>query len=130
MTAYHLEQTSEDFRHQVAIDAYAAQHPGPPARRITLWFALAGLYLALDEGWTGRQVQVAHQRLAEVDKVGPALNRPFPAAAMTVSDVLAAGPGGGRDAAVQNWALAVWRSWQPCHAQIGERLPLLSRLRS
>ena len=78
LTAYDLGRARPDFLHQVAVDAYAAQHPGPPAKRVTLWFALAGLYLALEEGWTGRQVQVAHQRLSHLDKVGPELGRTFP----------------------------------------------------
>jgi len=36
LAAYNLEQAREDFRQQVAVDAYAAQHPGPPAKRVTL----------------------------------------------------------------------------------------------
>lgn len=128
LSAYGLEQASEDFRHQVAIDAYAAQHPGPPARRITLWFALAGLHLALDKGWTGRQVQVAHQRLSHLDKVGPDLDRPSYPAAMTVGDVMAECPGYDRDTAVLAWARAVWRAWGPDQARVAARLPPLNRL--
>ena len=129
LTAYNLQQSSDDFGHQVAVDSYAAQHPGPPAKRVTLWFALAGLYLALEEGWTGRQVQVAHQRLARLDKVGPDLDHPVVPRGMTVGDVMAANAGDDRNTALINWARVVWKAWSPCHSVIAASLPQLSRLR-
>lgn len=129
LTAYDLEQEGEDFRHQVAVDAYAAQHPGHPAKPITLWFALAGLYQALDEGWSGRQVQVAHQRLSRLDKVGPELPEPSRAARTTAADVMAAPGGGPRDAAMTAWAEDVWQSWASRHSQVADALPPLDRLR-
>jgi hypothetical protein len=64
LTAYDLERARVDFLHQEAVDAYAAQHPGRPAKPIGLCFALLGLYLFVEEGRTGRQVQQAHMRLA------------------------------------------------------------------
>ena len=73
LRAYDIERARVDFRHQVAVDANAAQHPGPPARPITLWFALVGLHLAVDHGTTGRQVQQAHMRLARRRRDWPAL---------------------------------------------------------
>ncbi len=103
LTAYNLQQASADFRHQLAVDTYAAQHPAPPAKRVTLWFALAGLHLALDEGWTGRQVQVAHQHLSHLDKVGPDLDHLVLQSGMTVRDVMAARPGDERDTALMDW---------------------------
>ena len=129
LTAYNLQHASYDFRHQVAVDSYAAQHPGPPAKRVTLWFALAGLHLALDEGWTGRQVQVAHQQLSRLDKAGPDLDRLVGQSAMTVGDVMAARSGEERNTALMDWARVVWRAWSPCHAVIAASLPPLSRLR-
>lgn len=129
LTAYNLQQASDDFRHQVAVDTYAAQHPGLPAKRVTLWFALGGLHLALEEGWTGRQVQVAHQRLSRLDKAGPDLDHLAVQSDMTVGDVMAARPGDERDTALMEWARAVWRAWSPSHAAIARGLPSLSRLR-
>ncbi len=124
-----MGRAGPDFIHQVALDAYAAQHPGPPAKPVTLWLALVGLHLALEQGWTGRQVQAAHHRLSLLDKAGPALTGPSRAAETTVADVMARPGGAGRDAALTAWAGDVWRSWEPSHAQLAEALPPLDRLR-
>jgi hypothetical protein len=51
--------------HQLTVDAYGAQHAGEPTPRISTAFALIGLHLALDEGWTGTAVRAAHQYLAQ-----------------------------------------------------------------
>jgi hypothetical protein len=39
LSAYNLLRARFDFLHQEAVDAYAAQHPGPPAKPIRIWFA-------------------------------------------------------------------------------------------
>jgi hypothetical protein len=57
LSAYNIARAHRDFVHQEAVDAYAAQHPGPPAKPISAWFALVGLHLAVDQGRTGREVQ-------------------------------------------------------------------------
>lgn len=57
-----------NFVHQHAVDACAASHAGGSSRPITVWFALAGLCLALERGLTGREVQFAHLRMARGDK--------------------------------------------------------------
>ncbi|HEX8509367.1 MAG TPA: DUF5946 family protein [Propionibacteriaceae bacterium] len=126
---YVLSSSAEPKLASVAVDTYAAQYPGPPAKRVTLWFALAGLHLALEEGWTGRQVQVAHQRLSRLDKVGPGLGHLVVQSGMTVGDVMAACPGDERDTALTSWARAVWHAWSPSHGVIAAGLPPLSRLR-
>lgn len=51
--------------HQVTVDAYCAQHTGPNTRPIATAFALNGLYLVLERGFTGLQVREAHGYLAE-----------------------------------------------------------------
>lgn len=69
------------FHHQLCVDAYGAQHSGGSVRPITAVFALVGLYLAVERGFTGRQVQIAHMKL--VKKAGkrtdwPRLEPPEP----------------------------------------------------
>lgn len=129
LTAYDLDRARPDFLHQVAVDAYAAQHPGPPAKRVTLWFALVGLHLTLEQGWSGREVQVAHQRLARLDKVGPELRKPCRPAGTTVADVMVVPDGEGRDAAITDWAGAVWQTWASSHPQVADALASLDRVR-
>jgi hypothetical protein len=120
LTSYNVERSLADFRHQEAVDAYAAQHPGPPARPITLWFALVGLHLAVDLGCNGRQVQRAHLRLARHRRPWPALPPPARRPTTTVADVLAHLYGPSRDAAILDWASDVWACWPEQHAVVAE----------
>jgi hypothetical protein len=48
------------FIHQFLVDAYAAQTADEQTKPIELVFALAGLYLHIEKGFTGREVQRAH----------------------------------------------------------------------
>lgn len=120
LAAYTLSQSYDEFIHQLAVDAYAAQHAGPSARPITIAFALAGLYLAVERGYTGREVQRAHQRLARGSKNWPSFGAPRVYASVTVADVLAADPGDARDAAIRQWAAAVWLTWHEARPDVLE----------
>jgi Family of unknown function (DUF5946) len=57
LAAYHLQLGDATFLHQHAVDSYGAQHAGAPSRNITTAYALVGLYLAIEHGYTGLQVQ-------------------------------------------------------------------------
>ena len=69
LDAYHelsaYTQTHGDltFIHQHVVDAWAAQHAVEAGKSIGLTFALAGLYLHLERGFSGRQVQRAHMEM-------------------------------------------------------------------
>jgi hypothetical protein len=99
------------FIHQHVVDTYAAQHSGGPTRAITVAFGLIGLYLALEKGFTGKQVQLAHMRIARTRKVWPHLDPPSQPAVLTVMDVLQAGTDEEKDALIREWMAAVWESW-------------------
>jgi hypothetical protein len=101
-----------DFLHQHVVDAYAAQHAGPPSKPITVFFALLGLQLACEKGFSGREVQRAHMELAKVKRPWPVFEVPAQPAQMTIADVLAAAD---REQAVMRWAQAVWASWSAQH---------------
>jgi hypothetical protein len=45
------------------VDVYEAQHAGGTTRNITVAFGLIGLYLALEKGYTGKEVQQAHMQI-------------------------------------------------------------------
>jgi hypothetical protein len=111
LTAYNLERARVDFLHQVAVDTYTAQHPGPPAKPIGLWFALVGLHLFVDDGRTGRHVQRAHTRLARHRSEWTFVEPFGPLTGFTVVDVLRASPGDDRDEAITRWAVEVWSRW-------------------
>ena len=60
-----LSHPDPSFIHQHVVDAYAAQYASEKTKPIQLVFALVGLYLYVDKGFTGRQVQKAHMHLAK-----------------------------------------------------------------
>lgn len=118
LAAYNLTGGRRDFIHQEAVDAYAAQHPGPPAKPIATWFGLVGLHLALDLGRTGREVQLAHMRLARHRRRWPEPAAPADLTGMVVADVLRHPAGDSRDEALLRWAGEVWQRWSAVHETI------------
>jgi hypothetical protein len=111
LSCYSVSKEDAEFLHQHAVDAYAAQHAGGKTRNITVCFGLIGLYLALEKGYTGKQVQRAHMQIAKVRKDWPRLEPPSRPASINVMDILQAPDGGERDAMIREWMAAVWESW-------------------
>lgn len=71
LALYTLQLPDPEFIHQHIVDAFAVQHAGPASKPIAIVFALIGLYLYLEKGFNGRQVQQAHMRLARQKNTGP-----------------------------------------------------------
>lgn len=105
------------FVHQVAVDAYQAQHCPRGAQR-TLVFSLAGLYLVMEKGRTGRQVQQVHAELARTRHPLPLVEPVDASGAGTVAEALARIPRDGLLTAVQGWAGQVWNAYATSHAEI------------
>ena len=99
------------FIHQHLVDAYGAQHVKPSKSTIGAAFALAGLYLAVERGFTGRQVQKMHMLMASRSKAWPRFTPPPDVGSMTVADVLAVPAGPGRDQAMMEWCATAWTAW-------------------
>ena len=98
---------------------YAAQHADEETKPIAVVFALVGLYLFLEKGFTGGQVQHTHMRLARRRKQWPRLSLPSgPRGDVTVAAVMAAPPGEARDEMVRAWCASVWQTWQASRPQI------------
>jgi hypothetical protein len=112
LQGYTVAKQDPEFIHQHAVDTYAAQHAGGPTRDITVAFGLIGLYLAVEKGYTGKQVQLAHMRIAKVRNDWPRLEPPDQPAPLTVMDVLQAGTDAQKDAMIRKWMGAVWESWE------------------
>jgi uncharacterized protein DUF5946 len=115
---YTLAHGDPAFIHQLVVDAYAAQNADDSAKPIGVVFALIGLYLHLEKGYTGKQVQRAHMHLARHSKTWPRLPVPTERGAVRINDVLAAEPGPERDAMIERWCASVWQSWKDSHAAI------------
>lgn len=126
LTGSTLTTNGREFWHQAAVDAYGAQHAGRTARPLSTALCLIGLCLIVERGKTGREAQLAHMELAPQKIAWPLLEAPASPADLTVRDVLQVSPGPERDAALQEWAKAVWHSWAHVHdwvrTQCDERL--------
>ncbi|MFC4812055.1 DUF5946 family protein [Paenibacillus sp. GCM10023250] len=120
LSVYTMARGREAFIHQLALDAYGAQHSGAGTRPITTAFSLIGLYLAAERGFTGRQVQLAHMELGRQKIAWPELTPPASAGGITVQDVLHAEEGQARDAAIRDWGRSVWDEWTHAHAWVRE----------
>jgi hypothetical protein len=119
---YTLAHRDPKFIHQHVVDAFAAQRADPDDKPIKVAFALIGLYLHLEQGYSGRQVQLAHMRLAKHRKQWPAFTPPSQRGAVTVADVLVAPPGCERDDAIERWCASVWEAWQGVRDAVCELL--------
>jgi len=113
-------QTRADdrFIHQHLVDAYAAQHAGGHQPSIRVAFALIGLYLQFERGYSGKQVQHMHVLLARRSSSWPRFTRPTHMGALTVLDVARAQPGEERDAALVRWGNSVWDAWRDEQARV------------
>lgn len=122
LSYYTLAQPRSSFIHQVAIDTFTAQTVDATTKPIALAFALVGLYLHLEKGFSGLQVQRVHMLLANRRKQWPTLPLPYDRGAITVSDVLNAPAGPERDAKIEQWSASVWKAWQGSRNTIADLL--------
>ncbi len=112
LQGYTLMLRDEAFIHQHVVDAWMAQHADETTKSIGLTFALIGLYLHVERGFSGRQVQQAHMTLGRHKRSWPRLSLPADRGSITAVDVIAAAPGPARNKAIEAWASSVWRAFQ------------------
>ncbi|MGC4080884.1 MAG: DUF5946 family protein [Vicinamibacterales bacterium] len=112
LATYTIEQarTHGSFIHQHVVDAFAAQHAGPETRPITIAFALIGLYLHVERGYSGKRIQRTHMALGRNRREWPPFTLPVDRGAVSVVDVMAAPAGRERDHAIEAWCQSVWRA--------------------
>jgi Family of unknown function (DUF5946) len=122
LSAYTVMHRDPSFIHQHVVDAFAAQHATPRSNAIGVAFALIGLYLHLERGYTGRAVQRAHMRLARKRRQWPTFYPPAERGALTVVDVMSSPPGPRRDRAIEAWCAAVWEAWHASHGSVAALL--------
>lgn len=118
---YTLSLGDRYFTHQLAVDAYAAQHVGPHTKAITTTFALVGLYLVWERGFTGKQVQRVHMALARKSREWPQFSPPTNRNWLTVQHA-AESPDEGKQEAIHDWSRSVWERWKYEEERIAELL--------
>jgi len=123
LMAWTLNLGDKAFVHQHVVDPWAAQHANEQSKPISVAFALIGLYLHLERGFTGREVQRLHMRLGQPRGRGPCrkewprLPLPLERGKVRVSDVVAL-PERERAAAIDGWCSSVWKAWEESHKQV------------
>lgn len=108
------------FIHQHIVDAFQAQTANEQTKPIGLTFSLLGLYLYLEKGYTGRQVQLAHMALARNKKTWPVFVLPESRGEISVSNVLDKPPGEIRDSWIKKWCASVWVAYQNNHNAVAK----------
>jgi hypothetical protein len=117
---YTLAHGDPAFIHQHAVDAYAVQNATEDSKPISVMFGLIGLYLHLERGFTGRQVQRAHMQLGTPRRTWSMPALPEHRGVIRVADVLDSPPGEKRDAMIDAWCKSVWVACESLNGQIGE----------
>lgn len=111
LALYTLSLRDPEFIHQYVVDAYCAQNADVTTKPIALTFALVGLYLHIEKGYSGRKVQLAHMEMGKNKRKWPVFEIPEDCGDITVHDVLQAKEGSDRDTMIVNWSASVWSAW-------------------
>jgi hypothetical protein len=110
--AYTLGRGDAEFVHQHAVDALGAQRADGRTTPMQLTFALVGLYLGVERGYTGRHVQEVHAALARRrPSRWPSIVPPVTRGTISAAQVMAAPAGPPRDAAILAWCADVWAAY-------------------
>ena len=112
LSYYTLSHKKEEFIHQYVVDAYAAQTADKNTKSIKINFGLIGLYLHLEKGFSGKEVQRAHMALARYKDKLPIIHLPEKRGEITVFDVLQAPEGEERVAKIEAWMESVWGAYK------------------
>jgi hypothetical protein len=119
---YTLAHGGGTFIHQHAVDAFAAQDATEQDKPIRLTFALVGLYLHVERGFSGRQVQHAHMALGRRRRAWPVFPLPSDRGRITAADVLAVPAGPGRDEMIHRWCACVWGEFRESRQAVEDLL--------
>jgi hypothetical protein len=118
LQAYTLGLGDATFIHQHVVDAWTAQTATAATKPIGLTFALAGLYLHLERGLTGREVQLVHIAMAREKRQWPLFPLPAARGDLTPVHVMAAAEGAARHEAIDRWCAAVWTAYGAARAPL------------
>lgn len=122
LLGYTVTRGDAEFIHQYAVDAWAAQTAHAGSKPIGVFFALVGLYLHVEHGFSGRAVQRAHMRLAQRPEPWPVGSLPVDRGAVTACEVMRYPAGDARDAMIRQWVATVWQAYAGHRETVAELL--------
>jgi Family of unknown function (DUF5946) len=96
---------------QHVVDAFAVQTASTGTKPVSVVFGLVGLYLRVENQFSGNQVQRAHMVLGHRKREWPRVHVPEDRDGMTVADVQAADPGPDHDKAIGDWCRSIWAAF-------------------
>jgi Family of unknown function (DUF5946) len=99
-----------------------AQSATADTKPMPLFFALAGLLLHVERGFSGHEVQRVHMLLAKHQRQYPRITLPGDRGMIGPAEVLAAAAGTERDAAIEQWCRSVWKAYRESRGTIAEFL--------
>lgn len=120
LASYTLSLGDPAFIHQYVVDARGASADLANAKPVRIFFALAGLYLLIERGYSGKKVQEAHMYMGRSKQAWPLFALPTTVPAMGPADVMRQPPGKQRDEAIKQWCAEVWETWSSEHARVRE----------
>jgi len=127
LCCYTFGLRDEAFIHQHVVDAFVVQRADASTKPIALVFGLVGLYLKVEQGTTGSQVQGVHMALARRDRSWPAFTLPRERGALTAIDVMKAPPGPERHRAIDAWCASVWAAFRQDELAVAALKALLEK---
>ncbi|MEM6720158.1 MAG: DUF5946 family protein [Bacteroidota bacterium] len=110
LSYYTFAQPRAYFIHQHVVDAYAVQEADETTKPIKIVFGLVGLYLYLEKGFSGKEVQLFHMKMAKRKIEWPKIVLPEERDEITVLDVLAT-PDAEKDKKIRLWCEKVWEAF-------------------
>jgi Family of unknown function (DUF5946) len=117
---YTLGLKDNNFIHQHLVDVYTVQNANQNTKPISLTFALMGLYLLIEEGYTGRAIQKFHAKMSNDKQDWVLFPIPNYLGNITIDDVILAAEGEQRNLMLLNWCHSVWAAFKPHHKEISK----------
>jgi hypothetical protein len=118
LSHYTLNHKDPSYIHQYIVDAHTAQTATEETKAQAVSFALIGLYLAVDLGLSGKEVQKVRFVLTSVRRKWPVFMLPLTRGSIWASDVLNFPAGPQRDLAIRNWSASVWEAYEKVHSDV------------
>ncbi|HUP78608.1 MAG TPA: DUF5946 family protein [Pirellula sp.] len=95
---------------EYVVAACGAQEASPQDKPIRLVSSLIGLYLHVERGFSGREIQLAYMKLGRRKQAWPKLSIPVNRSTINAETVLKA-PIQERDSRIHEWCCSVWQAF-------------------
>jgi hypothetical protein len=114
-----LNLDDERFVHQYVVDAFTCQYADDNTKPISLTFALAGLYLFIEKGYSGREVQKFHTLMSKRKMAWPIFIVPYyQELPVDISSVIASNDQNERIELIEKWCAGVWEANKENHDKV------------